>query len=639
MIRNFGIFAHVDAGKTTLTERMLLETGMIREAGSVDRGTAHTDSLPVEQRRGISVKSSCVQMHWKDCRMHLIDTPGHADFSAQIERALWAMDGAVLVLSGVEGVQPQTELLYEELQGQQMPMILFLNKMDRDSASEDQTMEDVHRNLTERAARHGNTQEMLEAMCAADDGWMERFLSDEAVVEEEIRAGFAKMATEGRVYPVFSGSALRGTGVCALLDGILEYFPQPGGESLPLCGVVFALTQDRLLGNGAMVRLFGGRLSNRQDIEVPGNGREGENGSVLRKVTQVRDMEGHDVGMLSAGEIGVVYGLGAVSVSQVIGAQQALPRRVQPGHLRTPLMTVQVIPEDGEDMERVRAACSELSREDPLLEARYIRSLKEEHLQVMGHIHREVLEEELRQRFGLKIHFGPASLIYRETIGREAVGFCAYTMPKPCWAVLRMILRPGARGSGVQFRSTVPVRTIQERYQHQVAQAIPMALAQGRRGWQVTDIEIELVDGSDHQFHTHPLDFIVATPMAVHDGLQRGGSVLLEPVMELRLRVPGTEIGRVTSDVLRMRGTIQDTHMGKEYGTITAFVPASTSLDYATELAAATGGRGSLSMRLHHYAPCPEDVDARCPRETVDPLDQSRYILAARHALDSGIFD
>ena len=249
-----------------------------------------------------------------------------------------------------------------------------------------------------------------------------------------------------------------------------------------------------------------------------------------------------------------------------------------------------------------------------------------------------ILQELLKERFELNIRFGEPAIIYKETISEAAEGYVAYLAPKPCWAILRFKIEPAERGSGVQFSSTVPVRTIQARYQNQVAQAIPLALNQGRLGWEVTDVKITLIDGGEHKFHTHPLDFIVATPMAIQDGLVKGGSTLLEPILEIRFLLPQDCVGRVMSDVNAMRGEVVQSFGESDRVILDALVPVSTSLDYAVTLASATSGRGAMSIRLHGYRDCSLELGAVTPRRSVDPLDTSKYILAARSALEGGIF-
>ena len=639
-IRNIGIFAHVDAGKTTLSEHLLSHAGAIRTLGSVDSGTAHTDTLSVERRRGISVKATCVTLSYRDTRINLIDTPGHVDFSAEIERSLWALDAAVLVVCAVEGVQPQTEVLFRAMQEQHLPVIFFLNKTDRAGADPDRVLEEIHQLLTPFAVRPEDMDAVTELLCDLDDELMEQYLAGESISQEELTRKFSHFCRSGQVYPVLQGSALRDEGVLPLLDAVVTCFPEPQLTD-GFCAVAFATTQDRSLGRGIWVRLYGGNLENRTAVSFP-TGRDpitGQEKTELRKITQITQSDGTPSGRLTAGDIGILYGLGNVPVGHVLGDASLMPRTIQPGALRTPLITVQAIPDKEEQMTALRAACNQLSDEDPLLKVQYIRSHNQLHLQVMGTIQLEILQEILLTRFDIPVSFSPPAIIYRETIAQASEGYVAYLAPKPCWAILKFLIEPGPRGSGVTFTSRVPVRQVQERYQNQVAQAIPMALSQGRMGWQVTDVAITLIDGGDHQFHTHPLDFIVATPMAIQDGLERGGSRLLEPILQAHFLLPQDCVGRVINDINQMRGQVLDSVNQGSRVALDALIPLQTSLDYAVTLASATGGRGSMSIRLHGYRECPPDFSVTTPRRSVDPLDTSKYILAARNALDGGIFD
>lgn len=639
-IRNIGIFAHVDAGKTTLSEQILLHAGVIRSVGSVDAGTAHTDTLSVERRRGISVKSTCVSFSYKDVQINLIDTPGHTDFSAEIERSMWALDAAVLVVCAVAGVQPQTEVLFEAMQKQGMPVIFFINKTDRVGADPDRVLRQIQRLLSENAFFLTDQDALTERLCDNCDDLFEKFLSGETFSPELLRKKLSKLVGRGCIYPVLCGSALKNEGVAPLMDAIGDLFPAPA-EVPVLSGVVFAAQHDRALGRGVWVRLFGGNLKSRDALAlVTGiDPVSGEDEIEQYKITQIQDASGAPVGQLSAGQIGILYGLGDTPIGHIIGEKELLPRTIHPGQLRTPLITVQVIPEKAEDMQSLRQACQILSGEDPMLSAQYISTLNQLQLQVMGTIQLEILEDILLNRFQLKVSFSEPAIIYKETISQASEGYVAYTMPKPCWAVLKFLIEPAPRGSGVHFSSDVPVKDIMARYQHQVAQAIPIALRQGRLGWQVTDVKITLIGGNHHLQHTHPLDFIVATPMAIQDGLQRGGSTLLEPVLEVKFHIPGEFVGRVMSDVAAMRGETVDSVDDGERVVLTAHVPVQSSLDYAVTLAAATGGRGAMSARLLGYRECPLELGAVTPRRSVDPLDKSKYILAARSALEGGIFD
>ena len=639
-IRNIGIFAHVDAGKTTLSEQLLAHAGAIRTRGSVDSGTAHTDTLPVERRRGISVKATCVSFRHRDVTVNLIDTPGHVDFSAEVERSLWALDAAILVVCAVEGVQPQTEVLFNAMAEQRIPVIFFLNKTDRAGADPDRVLAQIHRLLTKKAVMLTDTEAITELVCEQDDVLFERYLNGEVFEESFLRQHFALLSRTADAYPVLCGSALRDEGILPVLDAIADFFPAPSPVS-DLCGVVFAAQQDRNLGRGVWVRLFGGSLENRIPVALPAGADPitGEEKTESVKISQIFDPEGNPVGKLLPGEIGIVYGLGNVPIGHTLGKAELFPRRVEPGKLRAPLITVQAIPERPEQMQALRQACSILSGEDPLLQAQYIRSLNELHLQVMGTIQLEILEEVLKTRFDLNVSFTPPAIIYRETVTQSCEGYVAYLAPKPCWAILKFRIDPAPRGSGVTFTSQVPVRAVKAQYQNQVAQAIPLALSQGRLGWQVTDVNITLIDGGDHQFHTHPLDFIVATPMAIQDGLRNGGSTLLEPILDARFLLPPESVGRVISDVSTMRGEVIDSFSDGQRMILNARIPVQSSLDYSITLASFTGGRGAMSVRLYGYRECPLELGATAKRRNVDPLDTSKYILAARSALEGGIFD
>lgn len=643
-IRNIGIFAHVDAGKTTLSEKLLLLSGTIRKGGAVDDGTAHTDRMTIERRRGISVRATCARFIWKDTVIHLIDTPGHADFSAEVEKAMWALDGAVLLLDSSEGVQTQSEFVFEKLRENHIPTLLFFGKNDRPTADSGKTLESVRKKLHPACFLLGDDEANMAALAEESEEAMEAYLEGDVWHGEQLMQATRRAVHDLRVFPALSGSGMTGNGVSELLDALVTYLPSPDKGSDTPAGIVFALEEDPMMGRGAMVRLFSGALKNRESVSVSTIRRSewGEKEITdKQKVTQIRnislDGRGEDLGEISSGGIAVIYGLGEVKVGSVVGDRACLPRAMDIRAMRPPLMMVKVQPEKAEDRPAMHRALSRLSDEDPLLDVQLLGGV--DHIRVMGEIQLEVLKELLPERFGLTPVFSEPEVIYRETISQPASGFVAYTMPKPCWAVMRFEIEPLPRGSGIRYSSVVPVRTIKERYQHQVEQALPLALSQGMLGWQVDDVQITLVDGSDHQFHTHPLDFIVATPMGILDGLMRGGSTLLEPIAEYTITLPSASGGKVMSEVVSMRGETVRTDSGDEDEmTIVCHVPVADSIHFPTRLLQLTGGRARLSMKLHGYRDRITDDPPRCPRRGVHPLDTSKYILAARAALEGNIF-
>ncbi len=634
-MRNIAIFAHVDAGKTTVSEQLLLHAGAIRTPGKVDDGTAHTDRLAVEKRRGISVQASNAAFQWKGEEITLIDTPGHSDFSAEVERSLWAPDGAVLVISAAEGVQPQTEVLFRALMDARIPTLLFFNKTDREGADVPKAMAAFHRLLSRDACLLSDSEGLMAALAEYDDRIMEDYLSGEVYPKETLYPLIRKAMAHMHLFPALSGSALKDVGIPQLLDAIVDLLPPPEGKADgPLCAVAFAALQDPLLGRGVQVRLFSGTLENRNILPYKDE---------QRKVTQIRlpspDGRGKDAGRLIAGQIGTLFGLGDLPVGTVIGDSSLLPRKVNMGALREPLIAVKAEPLSPDKAHDMRKALQILAGEDPLLQVEYHRQTQETTLRAMGRMHLEILEETMRTRFSMPCTFSKPQLIYRETLARPAEGFVAYTMPKPCWAIMNLYMEPLPPGSGVQFESRVSPRDIALRYQHQVENALPLALKQGMRGFEVTDIRITLTGGNHHEVHTHPLDFVVATPMAVMDGLQRGGTRLLEPVMKACLQVPEAQGGKVMSDVTKMRGEVLSSLLLGETLRIEALLPAVNALPYADTLLQMTGGRGGMTCQLHSYRYAPDDVQDTLPRHGVNPLDTAKYILAARSALEGDIFD
>jgi len=631
-IRNVALLAHVDAGKTTLTERLLFHTGAIRKLGSVEEGTTRSDTLEVERRRGISVMTTLTPFEYKGVRFNLFDTPGHADFAAQVEKSLWALEGAVLLVSAPDGVEPYTVQLSEVLERCHIPYLVFINQCDRPTADADKTFLDVAQSLRVRAFRlpPGNEvgDEWAETLCEEDEATTERYLSQGFLTREQ--AARATRAQMGYcLVPVLSGSAATGEGVGALLDAMLELLPAPAGDpGGEVSGRVFGLVQDRALGCGAHVKLYSGTLRVRDAVELPGR---------TCRILQIRSLTPQgwkDTGTLEAGDVGAVYGLSDCRVGDNVGSENCLPRGMGLGILRRPLARAEVIPASEEDMPALREAMERLSAEDPLLEVTWSPRLRTLEAGIMGSIQLEILESLLSQRFSLSVTFGKPHVVYKETPAGRGEGVCIYTMPKPCWAKLWAVVTPLPTGSGVEFVCSASPKRLPYRYRGQIEQTLPRALRQGRLGWEVTDIRIEIVDGEDHPIHTHPRDFIVATPWVVADALRDAGSRLLEPMLAAVVSVPEALGGRLMHELQEMRGTYTTTRAQGGFLRVEARLPAATSLDFPIRLASFTSGKGRYWAKPDGYELCPCRETA--PRRGVDPLDTARYILAMRNAVDAG---
>ncbi|WP_079910133.1 translation factor GTPase family protein [Paenibacillus sp. 32352] len=658
-IRNIGIVAHVDAGKTTTTEHMLFESGRIRSLGRVDAGTAQTDWLDVERERGISVRAATTVFQWNGCTVNLIDTPGHVDFSSEVERSLRVLDGAILIVSAVEGVQAHTETLWNALRTLRIPTIILINKMDRIGADAQRVLKEMNQYLSPdlipvqlydgveesfhgvRGLREGlETEEphrmkamqqlyegVLERLAEHDESLLHSYISGEAVPESVLFERLTGLTRQAVVYPVLFGAASKGVGIRELMNAIVDYLPPPAGKpENPLSGVVFRLERDKAMGKIAMVRLYGGRIQNRDVVRNTTQ-------EMDEKVTQIRKVHaGHheDVGILEAGDIAGVCGLSRVRIGDVIGDPGAVP----PAHrLTTPLLTVQVSPVQSSDYPQLVAALQELSDEDPLLDLQWHQEERELHIKIMGPIQLEVLTHALQTRFGLQAAFGQPTVIYKETPSRSGFGFVAYTMPKPCWAILKFHIEPGPRGSGLAYRSMVKPERLLPGYQNEVARRVPEALQQGLRGWEVTDLKVTLVDGEHHVWHTHPLDFVLAAPMGIMDGLANTGTTLMEPYLHFRITAPEEANGKIMHELVLMRAVFDYPVIHGERFTVEGTIPAATSLDFPVKLSTLTGGRGTFTTRFDGYRECPAGMEITRPRRGVNPLDTAKYILSMRNAL------
>ncbi|MEK8211774.1 translation factor GTPase family protein [Paenibacillus sp. FSL L8-0463] len=647
---NVGIFAHVDAGKTTTTEHILYESGRIRALGSVDSGTAMTDSMEVERQRGISVRAALASFVWKGVQVNLVDTPGHVDFLSEVERSLRVMDCAVLILSAVEGVQAQSEMIWNALRKLGIPTLIFVNKMDRVGADPGAVLAQARTYLSgdiipvqqpagkeqeytgasdlwQAGADAAARTELLEALAERDERLLELYMSggspDLAVWKKHLQAE----AASGRMFPLVYGVAAKGLGITELLDAMTDYFPRAGGDAeLPVSGIVYNIQRDKSMGRMAFVRLYDGTIRNRDTVKNYSQ-------NVESKVTQIRKVEGgrtEDVGALEAGDIAVVYGLSGVRIGDVLGRPDAIPQEAK---LAVPLLTVRVFWGAEFDDHKVIGALQELADEDPLLDAQWLQEERELHIKVMGPIQLEVLDSVMESRYGLKVTFGQPSVIYKETPSRAGEGFIAYTMPKPCWAILRFLIEPGPPGSGLVYESLVRSSDLLPQYQNETARRVPEALQQGLYGWEVTDLKVTLVEGNHHVWHTHPLDFAVATPMGIMDGLNRIGTRLMEPILQVRIVVPEENGGRVMNDLVQMRGTFEPPLLQGGRMIIEGRLPLATSLDYPVTLSSYTKGRSTFTSFFAGYEECPPDVTAERTRRGVNPLDQAKYILSVRKAL------
>ncbi|MBQ8639727.1 MAG: TetM/TetW/TetO/TetS family tetracycline resistance ribosomal protection protein [Lachnospiraceae bacterium] len=671
---NIGILAHVDAGKTTITEQLLLLGGSIRSAGSVDSGTAQTDWLDVERRRGISVKTACAQIEYRDAVIRLVDTPGHVDFAAEVARSLQILDAAVLVISGAEGVQAHTKTIFKALQQMKIPTLIAVNKIDRAGFSANALEEQIRKQLTDRLlvlqAIGKEAEEECEIFTAfsfgssdltqngtsasgqskrSDDGVCdavrEQIFAQLAEVDEEMEGMYLEETTpsadllkektidacqKGTLVPVVYLCAKEGTGIRELADTVITCLPDASRRKTEqLGGIVFQITHDPVMGKAAHIRLFGGSLTSRAVVPI-----QGKKPEEWEKATQIRTIQGGkflDTGRMEAGEIAAVYGLSTCSVGDVIGELETVLDSV--AYMKAqPLLLIRAEPEDNAKEMELAAALTQLSEEDPLLQYERNPLTKQMYLRVMGTVQIEILQELLLSRFGLSAIFSKPQVVYKEKPGKTAVGQEVYTMPKPCWAVVELQIEPLPEGSGIVFESVIKEKTLPYRYQNHVRASLYDTFQQGIYGWEVMDAKVTLIGGQHHHVHTHPLDFFVATPIAALRALTNSGSVLMEPYMKVTLSGGEELIGRVLGDILVMRGEFSSPVMEEGIFTLEAVMPLKDCMEYPVTFHSLTSGRGTCTMEFDSWRPCEKGMIETLPRRGVDPLDRAKWILSCRSA-------
>jgi len=647
-IRNVGILAHVDAGKTTITENFLYLSGHSRKLGSVDDGTTQTDYLDVEKERGISVRSSSTTLDWRGKKINLIDTPGHVDFSADVERVLRVLDCAVLVISAVEGVQAHTETLWNALQNLKIPTIFFINKIDRAGADVELVISEIRKDLTDKlaviydsideASNEANiksvwndenlNENVVEAIAYSNELILEKYLEEEQLSFSELDKALVHTTHQSELFPVLVGSAKNSVGVKELLDAIIEYFPGPKSDlEKPLSALVYNIGHDKTMGKIAHVKVYNGVITNRELIRNASQHMD-------EKVTQVRKLIANkfeDVGVVEAGNIAGICGLQNTRVGDVLGEfSNELPDDIS---LKTPLLTVQVKAENDKDYPALAEALQELSYEDPTLDFEWLREDKELHVKIMGWIQIEVLEKILENRFGIKAKFDDPTVIYKETPAKKGEGFVQYWMPKPCWAILKFLIEPGERGIGFVYESKISVDEVHQKYQNEVERTIPNALKQGVKGWEVTDLKITLIEGEDHEIHSRPGDFIVATPMGIMNGLVNTGTTLLEPLISYKITATEDLLGAITSDITQMRGTFDSPEMENGKFILSGILPVATSLDFPVRLGSRSGGKAKISTQFYGYQVCDDELGQTREYKGISPLNTSKWILKARKAL------
>ncbi len=660
---NLGVLAHVDAGKTTLTERLLYAAGVIDEIGSVDKGTTQTDSLALEQQRGITIKSAVVSFAIDDVTVNLIDTPGHPDFIAEVERVLSVLDGAVLVVSAVEGVQAQTRVLMRALERLRIPTLVFVNKIDRAGADGERALNDISERLTPATvamtsvAREGTraavvaphadadvffASRLVDVLAEHDEALLAAYVDGEtSVSSRRLRETLAEQTKRALVHPVFFGSAITGAGVDSLMAGLVELLPATEGDADgPVSGMVFKIERGSGGERIAYVRMFSGTVHTRDRLQF---GRDHE-----EKVTAISVFDqGAAVQRraVSAGEIAKLWGLGEIQIGDWIGE---VPGRAMHSEFLPPTLESVVVPVEPDDGQRLSVALAQLAEQDPLINVRQDDTRQEMSVSLYGEVQKEVIQATLANDFGIDVTFRETTPIYVERPIRsgEAVEIL-HAESNPFRATIGLRVDPAPDGSGVEFRLQVDTRTVPlylyktlASFTEHMDEYVRLTLREGLFGWQVTDCVVTMTkcnysvpDGPPSR--RGPLstaaDFRKLTPLVLMQALEQGGTVVCEPTVRVSLEIPTSTIGAVMSALARLGAAAETPSQQGELSTIQTVLSAARADDLQRQLAALTGGEGVLESSFAGYRPVSGEQPTR-RRTTANPLNLDEYMahLAGR---------
>jgi ribosomal protection tetracycline resistance protein len=652
---NLGILAHVDAGKTTLTERLLYAAGVIDQLGDVDAGTTQTDSLDLERQRGITIKSAVASFLVGDVTINLIDTPGHPDFIAEVERVLSVLDCAVLVISAVEGVQPQTRILLSSLQRLRIPALLFVNKIDRRGADAGRVLQAISQRLKIAAVPMGRTRglgtrdaefmasdasdsrfraRLTEVLAERNEEMLAAYVAGEAGVPyDELRAELAAQTMRSLVYPVFFGSAITGAGIEPLVAGIAEWLPPaPGDADGPVSGTIFKIERSGAGEKIAYVRMFSGTVRVRDRVRF-GAGLE-------RKVTSIAVFARGPAAqrsLISAGEIGKLWGLTEIQIGDRIGhLEDALTASgsmstsslgILPGsglrqQFPPPTLESVVAPLDEADRARLRVALGQIAEQDPLITIRQDDERREISVSLYGEVQKEVIQATLANDFDVEVTFRETTMICveRPVRGGSAVEFLQADT-HPYSATIGLRVEPGPIGSGLEFRLDVDPRLLPiyiyktaASFRDAMTQYVRLTLEEGLRGWRVTDCVVTMNecgyyigDGPRKRVlptpRTTAADFRKLTPVVLMRALRRAGTVVCEPVTHVRLEIPAERTGSVLSVLTRLGAAVEAPTQQGDLSVVQTLLAAARVHDMQRQLPRLTGGECVIEANFAGYQP------------------------------------
>ncbi|NJL37067.1 MAG: elongation factor G [Leptolyngbyaceae cyanobacterium RM2_2_4] len=670
-IRNIGIAAHIDAGKTTTTERILFYSGVVHKIGEVHEGTAVTDWMAQERERGITITAAAISTSWKDHRINIIDTPGHVDFTIEVERSMRVLDGVIAVFCSVGGVQPQSETVWRQADRYKVPRIAFVNKMDRTGANFFKVYDQIRDRLRANAvpiqipigsednfrgvvdlvgmrARIYNNDlgtdvedieipedvlelateyrtKLIESVAETDDALTAKYLEGEELTEEEIRIALRKGAIAGTIVPILCGSAFKNKGIQLLLDAVVAYLPAPT-EVPPIQGTLpdgstavrHANDSEPLsalafkimadpYGRLTFIRVYSGILSKGSYVY---NSTKGKKERISRLIVLKAD-ERTEVDELRAGDLGAALGLKDTFTGDTICTDDS-PIILESLFIPEPVISVAVEPKTKQDMEKLSKALQSLSEEDPTFRVSIDQETNQTVIAGMGELHLEILVDRMLREFKVEANIGAPQVAYRETVRKsvKAEGkFVRQSGGKGQYGHVVIELEPGEPGTGFEFVSKIVGGTVPKEYINPAEQGMKEACESGiLAGYPVIDLRATLVDGSYHEVDSSEMAFKIAGSMAIKEAVMKASPVLLEPMMKVEVEVPEDFLGDVMGDLNSRRGQIEG--MGSEEGIakVTAKVPLAEMFGYATDIRSKTQGRGIFSMEFSHYDEVPRNV-------------------------------
>jgi ribosomal protection tetracycline resistance protein len=652
---NLGILAHIDAGKTSLTERLLFAAGVIDEVGSVDDGSTQTDSLALERQRGITIKSAVVSFVIDDVTVNLIDTPGHPDFIAEVERVLNVLDGVVLVVSAVEGAQAQTRVLMRALQRLRIPTLIFVNKIDRAGAHYEASLRSISDKLSPAAVPMGSIRSsgtrgarfapygaadadfrsrLVDLLADRDDAFLARYVEDEtAITYCRLRADLAAQAKRALVHPVFFGSAITGAGVDSLMAGIRELLPAAGGAvGGPASGTVFKVERGPAGEKIAYIRMFSGTVEVRDRLPFRRNGEA--------KVTAISVFErGSAVprASVAAGLIGKVWGLGDIRIGDSVGVARTAPPGS--GHFSPPTLETVVVASRRVDGGALHVALTQLAEQDPLINLRQDEVRQELSVSLYGEVQKEVIQATLANEFGVEVTFRETTTICIERPnGAGAALEILGRQSNPFLATVGLRIEPAPINTGVQFRLGVEPGAMPAAFFKAVEETVHAALRQGIYGWQVTDCTVTMTHSgyAPRQSHAHAVfdksmsstggDFRNLTPLVVMGALMQAGTTVYEPMHRFHLEIPADTLGVVSPVLARLRAAPQASAIRGSSCMLEGEIPAARVYEFQQQLPAITRGEGVLESAFDRYQPVRDTVPVR-PRSDHNPLNRKEYLL------------